>query len=288
LVSLYREAKGQLSGNLADYFDSLQEVANFHRTLVLAFLQRTALRFGGCKNLVLKEPALTTFFPQLGELLPEAVFLLIIRDPRDTIASMVRVGQKQKATGQQYIFASRDIPQLCQHYRSFYAPIFASTNKQFRDRVMIIRYEDLVQRPQETIDSLRVLTGLTFDGFDPTTKPDPGQIDEGQLKGHPVYQPWTTDLYYGPISGAQVGRFASILADDEIRQIETSCKGFMDSFNYSPHNPTAAGEERRTKPPAPHSAKREPANTNAAPAPPLPPGTGHVDAASHANNPRLS
>ena len=261
LVSLYCDSKRQLSANLADYFDSLQDVRDFHAALLFAFLQRTASRFGNCGNLVLKEPALTIFFPDLAELLTDARFLMIVRDPRDAIASMIRVGQKQESLGQRYIFASRDIPKLCQHYRSFYAPVFNSPNQQFRDRILVVRYEDLVRRPDEIVKSLRVFTGLALDRFDPTSELDYGRVDVQSMANQPVYQPWTTELSGRPISDAGVGRRRDVLTEEEIRQVELCCKDFFESFNYCPDSKTADSGDRRAMPPAPHSAQLGLANS---------------------------
>jgi len=93
-VACYADAKATFSNNHASYFGDVQNLRNFQSGVVNAFLDNTAAVHGGCEHLVLKEPHLTMYWPQLYELVPDAWFLMMIRDPRDVIASMISVGER--------------------------------------------------------------------------------------------------------------------------------------------------------------------------------------------------
>ncbi|MEZ6062822.1 MAG: sulfotransferase [Planctomycetaceae bacterium] len=96
LLECYCQARDNFSGNHASYFGDLQGLRSFNQGVVHAFLSYAQSRLGNCEHLLLKEPHLTLFWPDLFELVPEAIFIIMIRDPRDAIASMVEVGRKQR------------------------------------------------------------------------------------------------------------------------------------------------------------------------------------------------
>src|SRR3546814_17593724 len=91
-------------------------------------LQKTHQRSGRPAALVLKSPELATYFPHAAVLLPAARFVISVRDPKDTIASLIEVGEKprQRRANSSLAGAARDIHALCASSRRFYLPVLQS------------------------------------------------------------------------------------------------------------------------------------------------------------------
>ena len=121
-VTCYAEARQSFDNGHDGYFGSRENLRQFQAGVVQAFLEHATRILGGCKHLILKEPHLTMLWPFLFELVPDAHFLLLMRDPRDVIASMIQVGERQKAVGQNYLFTSRDIRASVRTFRFVLRP----------------------------------------------------------------------------------------------------------------------------------------------------------------------
>lgn len=232
LVACYTDARNSFTNNHSSYFGDIQQLRDFCSGVTHAFLEQTAARLGRPKHLILKEPHLTMYWPFLFELVPEAVFLLVVRDPRDVIASMVRVGEKQRALGQRGMFADRNVDQLCRHFLSFYQPSFEYKRGEFRGRLGIVQYEDLISDPQSSLKDISRFTGIPFDSIDPECQPDTGHVQQNVISGSSHYSPWMTAVTGEKLSRSRVGRFTDTLTPAEISQVEECCAEFFDSFGY--------------------------------------------------------
>jgi len=97
MVQAYRQGKqffNTLEGG--HYFSDLNELRQFSARWVDAFLDKLAVRHAPATNLVLKSFLMSVMFPATFELLPEARFLISVRDPRDIACSQIDVGEKQR------------------------------------------------------------------------------------------------------------------------------------------------------------------------------------------------
>jgi hypothetical protein len=176
-VACYADAKAAFSNNHSSYFGDVQQLRNFQAGVVNAFLDNTSLIHGSCEYLILKEPHLTMYWPHLYELIPDAWFLMMIRDPRDVIASMISVGERQKELGQDYLFTDRNILRLCEHFVAFYRPAFEVSDEGFRDRLAVVHYENVVTDPRTALEHVTGFTGIPFDSIDPEAAPDTGIVN---------------------------------------------------------------------------------------------------------------
>lgn len=232
LVGCYGEARRHWGRNHASYFGDPEGLRGFHSLITKAFLDYTAARLGDCQHLVLKEPHLTMLWPELFELAPDSVFLLMVRDPRDVIASMVEVGQKQRAIGQQYLYVDRNIAHLCDHFLSFYGPCWDCSHPEFRRRLAVVRYEDLVGDPQGTLRQIAGFTGLPFDQIDPFQPLAAGHVNPEANANSRLYMPWVTEVSGQQVSTSRVGNHLRVLSEAEIRQVESRCRDFCEWFQY--------------------------------------------------------
>ena len=237
LLTAYRFGKRAFKGETCDYFRDPEDYRAFNARLLSDALAKFSEMFPGARHLVLREPHLTMCFPELHELLPDSRFLLMVRDPRDVVASMIRVGEKLAGQGLQEdgmarLFNSRNIPAIAAHYLSFYGPALQHNDPGYRRALLVMRYEDLVQSPQEQVEKLRTFTGLPLATLDFGRDPDPGRVN---YQAETDYQSaWNTNLYGKKISFSRVGGHKEVLNEKEIRQVERHCEKFFEAFKYEP------------------------------------------------------
>ncbi len=232
-VACYAEAKVSFSNNHASYFGELQDLRNFQAGVVSAFLENTARIHGDCEHLILKEPHLTMYWPHLYELIPDAMFLMMIRDPRDVIASMVSVGERQKELGQDYLFTDRNMLRLCEHFVSFYRPAFEVSDEGFRDRLAVVHYENVVTDPRQALEQITGFTGIPFDSIDPQAAPNTGVVNQEVIAASQHFQPWATDVNGKQITSSRIGRHREVLTAEETQLVEEYCTDFFEWFGYS-------------------------------------------------------
>lgn len=177
--------------------------------------------------LVLKEPALTPFFPILNRVCREKVaYITIVRDPRDVIASMILWGQRLRV--EDHPFSERNIERLCRIFMNYYGHL-VNTDNQFINRHRIISFERLVSNADIEVNQLAKILGIKIDKF------DQGSDWSGNWKKFSSDGPKSAAIteYYGrPPTSAAIGKYKSVLTNEEIKEIEIYCGQFMTMFGY--------------------------------------------------------
>ncbi|QXD16009.1 sulfotransferase [Rhodocaloribacter litoris] len=251
LMAAYRLAKGSIQHQVPQFFDSEEDFRRYNAGLVKQFIERTRARVGGSAHLVLKDPKMTKTFPEVYELLPSARFICMVRDPRDVVASLLKVGEKMLAQGRNDFVAQatrgRDLVALCRYLMAFYAPLWTVQEERFWDRMLFVRYEDLVQNPEGILDEVQEFTGLEL------KLPDGERLDTGTVDFERKAQnPRFSELYGKQVSRARVGAYAGVLRPEEVRVVEQACADFMRLFRYEPGEP----DRRPAEPPVAAGAAR--------------------------------
>jgi hypothetical protein len=219
------------------YFSSAEEVREFTGEWAEAFLSRLRARYAPADRLVLKHVGMTQMFPALAALLPEARLLLIVRDPKDTIGSLIEVGRKMVGQGKQNRFPPV-VDQLAEFYKSFYLPSLSCHEPDFRARLLVVRYEDLVRDPPAQIARLEDFTGLSLAGFDPIGRWSRHKVDfEQDREGG---NPWITELYGDSVSDSRLGRYRDVMSESQAATIERACAEVMAATGYAPTADQAA------------------------------------------------
>lgn len=221
---------------IEDYFGGVKGLEDFTRQILNAFLLKAWNATGQPKALVLKNPELSFFAPALAELLPEVKFIFSVREPKDTITSMIKVGErmKQKNIKAPLSRAGRNVEVLSRMFNNHYVPVLNaidSENPLFAGNVLFVRYEDIVYENRDTLERIQAFCGLSkplgeFDGWRKLSGSE-------KLALHPKWHVFLTDLYEKPISTESVGAYKNFLTQDECRQIDFQCRTFRKRFSYS-------------------------------------------------------
>ena len=229
LVWAYGRAKSKWESKTKDYFDTRDDLRRFHSEYIRKFLKNTASRYDDARHLVLKDPHLTKLFPELFELLPAARFLVILRDPRDAMASMVEVGRKMQDEGMTHVFQKRDMDQLSNYFISFYSRVLSTKDAPLRAHMYVIRYEDLTTDPVAEYPGLCEFTRLELN----IHLSDPSRsnfVPHRIVRNKPTA--WRTENFSRSLNPSSIGRHRIILSAREIREIEKHCQSFLTAYRY--------------------------------------------------------
>lgn len=234
IIETYIHSKDSFA-SLEDYhfFTDAAELRDYNAHWATDFLERIRKRHPPANHVVLKSFMLTPLMPVVHELIPDAKFLISVRDPRDVIASMFEVAEKQQAQGKSSRFP-RDPEQRCLEYLATYGPCVTTRDESFRRNILFVKYEQLVQRPMEVLDQIRRFTGLSLDNYNPDTNWSPGKRDF--LKERASGDPYINDLYGKAVSSSRIGRYRDTLTRKELSIIEQECMGVFQIFGYTADN----------------------------------------------------
>ena len=218
LVAAYDLGAGLWRSNTDDFFDSKEAYLGFHRELIQAYLEHVRKRFGPDLEVVLKEPRLTCYFPRLLELVEGSRFIVMVRDPRDAIASQfVKISKNHPRSPR------LDARVLLGEYIEFYRAVLAA-RAAFEDRLLFVRYEEFVTNPAPIMTGLRRVTGLALP-IDPRS--------EGwETRRAPGQNTWTP-LDGKPVASTSIGRYRQVLHDEALQYIEKHRTQMEDSFGFS-------------------------------------------------------
>lgn len=138
-------------------------------------LDVVAARRGGAETrwVGTKEVWIIDNLPWLARRYPEARFIVVLRDPRDTLASILSVVAAGAAPPQHMV-------SILRHWRKYAALATTWTDADpFGDRLLVLRYEELVLRPEDTTRRLSGFLGLPHDPamtrFEALTDPATGR-----------------------------------------------------------------------------------------------------------------
>jgi hypothetical protein len=161
IMTLFRSMEHSTKGGrLADYFtvDELRRAyARFVESLLLPLADER-----GTPLLSEKTPFNVLHFTDLAEVLPLARFVLVVRDPRDVVTSILDVGQKASASDRVAPAWTRDAVLAARQVRRC---LIAGRVAQetLGPRLHTLRYEDLATDPEQALRDTIGFLGLEFD-----------------------------------------------------------------------------------------------------------------------------
>lgn len=217
------------------YFESKDDLKNFTARWLKEFLKKIRDRYPDSDNLVLKHPPLTPRFPDLFKLLIAAgedpQFFILVRDPRDVAASLVKIGEKlRKNNESEGGTLPRDMTVIGNYYMQCYMPALSSNDQNYKKRVNILKYEELVSSPDNALELIRKSSGLSLNKFDKNGQWQDDKLDYSDLKEKD--NAWLSDLWGKKLSTSRIGSYKEILTSSEIQQLENVCSGPLRTFGY--------------------------------------------------------
>jgi hypothetical protein len=233
---MYRFRLSRFEAMGVDQFGSADVYGGMLAQGVGAYLRKVSATLGDPEVLILKHPELIRSFADLADLAPGMLFLAVVRDPRDVIASMKRVRDSHGRDGiTGPLTAQRTTTGLCQYYWFNYERL-EETEFALGARLKVVRYEDFMRSPRETVAEIGAFCGARYelDGvaeFDPE-KAGSSTFDRERRTRDAYSRGFWSDLYTEPLSDERIGRFAESLAPDEIREIEARLGAIGRRFGY--------------------------------------------------------
>lgn len=235
-LALYAQYSGSDSLFNDDYFENKDEFRAFTISMIEKFLAGAWACNGRPNTLVLKNAELVMYIPLLADLLPTAKFVISVREPKDTITSMLKVGERQRKARQATNFAriGYNIDALCTMFNNNYAPVLKNLKTEglnLENRVLFVRYEDMVSQPDETVANVS-----RFCGISPGLLPKDGSWERSnstkKISQHAKWRTYVTGLSSGPISTDSIGFYESVLSAADCAKVDERCNVIRKTFNY--------------------------------------------------------
>ncbi len=236
LLAMYRFRLSRFETMGEDQFGTADAYIGMIAEDVADYLRTVSARHGDPEVLILKQPELIRSFPELARLSPGMLFLAVVRDPRDVIASMKRVRDshlRDEVAGP--LAAARTTAALCGVYGSHYAALLDSAPA-LGERLKIVRYEDFVRAPKDAVAEIGAFCGARYELEEVADFPaaDAGNatFDKAARSQDPFSRAFWSDLYTKPLSDERIGGFAKSLAAAEIGEIEARLGFVGRRFGY--------------------------------------------------------
>jgi len=215
LLAVYKNEKDNWSYHTHDYFDSKQHFHEYHGRIVADYMDHIRSRWGE-GLIVQKQPVMVKYFPELLEFFPASKFLVMVRDPRDAIASQfVRYAGRPMG-------ADRNVLKFLQLYVDRYRRVLG-LRESFGDRLLYVFYEKLVSNSADMLPAIRRHTSLDIPwDYETSTwvsKRPPDDESASPLDGK-------------TISSSSIGNYKAVLVDEEITKIERNRDKINTMFGF--------------------------------------------------------
>ena len=236
-LGLYMKSRSTFEMRSREYFSNVEGLTAFTREIVDRFLSLTLSNCAPAKTLVLKNPELTRYFPLLASWYPHALFVVTVRDPRDTVTSILNVADQHRKDGvtSSITRMGRDMALLSRFYKSYYRPVLSHL-KEMKDQVIMVRYEGFVKETDEVVAAVSRFCDIPLRHQDMADEKAWGgetpYFDDQKRSGHKFFDAFWSPLYNKALSESRIGRYKDYLAGDEIAAIERHCADFNRIIPY--------------------------------------------------------
>ena len=161
--------------------------------------------------------------------------IVMIRDPRDVIASIRKINSKLERGHEEKIDGT--VEELCEKFLlDYYNPLLEINN----DKMMFVRYEDLTGDTIRCVKNLEKFLNLDLSEYSQLSEWKRVK-DNWVIDSNTKQSAWVTDLYKKPVSQSSVGNYTKYLTSDEIRHIEEKMSPFFDRFSYKKNKKLKTG-----------------------------------------------
>ncbi|MEY8120730.1 sulfotransferase [Falsihalocynthiibacter sp. BN13B15] len=145
------------SGRISEFL-SEDELDEYFKNFLGGMLEGKLLASG--KEVICeKSPANAEVMPDILDLFKDSKGIVILRDPKDVMASLFSVRDRYEAKGKQAPQFTVDAKSAIIRYSSVLNPTLEALER-FPQRVCLVFYEDLVERPKQAISEVLDFLGL--------------------------------------------------------------------------------------------------------------------------------
>ena len=219
-----------------DQFGDTSKLAELIYLNLKYYMDMVSAKYDNPELLILKHPELTRHFLSVRQLAHQAKFLVIVRDPRDVIASIKAVNVKHKADNVSSPHSHfKTMAEYCSFYSGYYKLVIEQ-RAAFKNDLMFVRYEDIVRDPVNSFARVSSFCGAVYEGdemikFDPSHAKALNLTPELRLKD-PLSGAFWSDLYTKELSPDSIGKHKKMLTAGEIKEIEVLLSGMGKTFEY--------------------------------------------------------
>ncbi len=167
-----------------------------------------------------KNPSYSYFLPELAEAFPDSNFVIMIRDVRDNITSCKNVS-----------FDFNDTAILAERWVNCNEHILRFADK-YKERVLLVRFEDLLGNPKETLQNVCAKVGLTYSD-------EMLNFHQGQEK----LESWRY-FYNRPLEASKISKWKKNMSEEDQRLASWWSKAMLEKFDYETLEQEPSGMEK--------------------------------------------
>ena len=209
-----------------DYYGhTLANLVEIFRKPIYDFLYTASLKVGGVSKycFIYKDPMLTHYLEYLPLFFGDNYKVLFcIRDPRDVVASMLRVLQKKNEAAEPDALFDEAIHFIFPFYKAIYR-LDNTIDDVGRDKILFVRYEHLVTGREETLRDLETFLGITVNLH---------SVNESMIARLDQTSPFYSENYGKPITTRLIGSYQDSLTAEQIARIEHVFSYYMLKLKY--------------------------------------------------------
>jgi Sulfotransferase family len=199
------------------YFANQQNLLYYFRANVTRLIDQAANlnQKPDAKTLVIKDPLLCLYLEDIKDVLPPHKLVVLVRDPRDVLASMKKVAARKKQKW--------NVGEAANELSNYYYQIGNHQKRADKDSIFL-RYEDLVAGQTTILQDFLQQTNenVAFTQADASVVRD--RLD--------LSDPFFSELYLQPTTSDKVGSYNKILSGNEIYYIESFYSDVMQRWDY--------------------------------------------------------
>lgn len=199
------------------YFANKDNLRIYYRENIERLINQVAIlnRKPKADTLILKDPEICLYLDEVKELFPPHKSIILVRDPRDVLASMKNVSVRKETPW--------DMEDAATKLFVYYYRIGKYLQQVDQDSIFV-RYEDIVVGKTTILQEFlgqRVFHNQ-FSSNEIAAVRD--QLDASD--------PFFSELYLQPTTQERVGSYKRILSDDEIKHVENVYSGVLQTWGY--------------------------------------------------------
>ena len=226
----HEECLAQFERHVQAVFPDREALRDFHREQATRYIAHLATVWPAARRLVVKQPMLTMNFPTLAELLPEARFVIVVRDPRAIVASLLEVDRKEvEGTGKPRFGGT--VEAYIALMDAYWRPSLTHFSRTGSGRCAWLRYEDFVRAPRAAARRLGEAGGVDLRSYDPD-HPWRGWSEGTTTREDRRDWPTFAALWGQPVEDSRIDAWRDSLTSEQAATIMRRLAPYVRHFGY--------------------------------------------------------